>query len=84
MEKSCGTCGYGWTRDNGNISCGAPVDDEALGQGSVGKNPAWAWRKYGPFAIAALSNPKFQTDKNTDCENMAVDDGKLCAAWKPK
>jgi hypothetical protein len=78
----CGTCGFSWDRDNGRVSCGAPVDDGAL-LGVPGVNAIWAERKYSPFGLLAAVvgdvNPE-----GTDCENLDPNDGELCKMWKPR
>lgn len=75
--KTCGTCARGFmVEDTGKIACGAAVDDDALLRSSVGNNPCWAWRKYGPFVLLGLP-----ATKNTDCDNMDPNDGEHCAAF---
>ena len=79
--KRCDTCGRGWRRDNGNIACGAPVDDDAL-RGELGRNPIWAERKYCPAGILAALYGSGSLVKGTDCENMRPDDGVGCKLWR--
>ena len=81
--KRCDTCGRGWRRDNGNIACGAPVDDDAF-HGGKGQNAVWAERKYSPAGIAAVLLGFGGSVNGTDCENMRPDDGASCKLWRPQ
>ena len=79
--KRCNDCARGWRRDNGNIACGAPVDDDAL-RGGVGQNPIWAERKYSPAGIIAALLSSDVLGNGMDCENMRPDDGADCKLWQ--
>lgn len=82
MTNCCGNCGCGWSVADGKIGCGAAVDADALKRMSVGKNPVWAWRKYGPRVVLALAAGIVPDMTGTDSENMDPTDGVKCAAWK--
>jgi hypothetical protein len=81
--RRCANCGYGWRRDDGNIGCGAPVDDDEIRKPGGGKNPVWAIRKYGPATIAGMLAGRIETiPRGSDAENMRPDDGEGCPTWR--
>ncbi len=79
--KRCDTCGRGWRRDDGNIACGAPVNDDAL-HGREGQNAIWAERKYSPAGLAMMFSGFALGAAGMDCENMRPDDGADCKLWR--
>lgn len=84
-SHSCGSCARGFTKTDGKVACGAPVDDCALA-GDEGVNPIWAERKYGrPRILAMLAGMKSGLEpKGADCDDMAFDDGAKCKMWREK
>lgn len=84
MANTCGTCARGYRRDNGNISCGAAVDDAALRAGEAGMNPIWAERKYHRVRLFLMLAGKPTNDEGIDCENMRPDDGARCRVWQSR
>ena len=82
MEKNCGSCDRGFLRENGKISCGAPVDDYAL-KGGDGINPVWAERKYGPERIRKALMGDTSEPEGSDCEDMDPNDGSNCQMFEP-
>jgi hypothetical protein len=66
------------------LHCGAGVDDGALQDGVMGKNPIWAERKYGRDRIMRLLAGDATEPEGSDCENMYPTDGETCSVWERK
>ena len=84
---TCGRCARGWRRENGNIACGAPVDEVSF-TGGDGINAIWAERKYGKFArvvagAIAFGMPVGPPPEGIDAENMDPNDGTGCKMFEP-
>jgi hypothetical protein len=83
--QSCGTCAYSWSRlADTLVSCGAPVDDDAL-RGGEGVNPIWAERKYGKQRILSVmlgGSPDEPPGANP--QRLSRDDGRECRMWQAK
>lgn len=85
MTQNCGNCGYSWTHDeDGNVSCGAPVNDEAL-RGGPGNNPIWANRKYGPIRLLmTILTGDTRDPEGSNPEKLSPNDGATCKTWRSK
>lgn len=86
VPRSCGTCGFSWSHlANELVSCGAPVDDDALAGKGTGVNPVWAERKYSPLRImAALSGGSTEEPPGSNPERLSPGDGEHCKTWRAK
>jgi hypothetical protein len=82
---SCGTCGYSWSHlADSLVSCGAPVDDDAL-RGGEGINPVWAERKYGRKRILLVMLGGSAVDPpGSNPNSLSPDDGLSCQMWRAK
>lgn len=77
--KNCESCARGWTRDSGNVCCGASAYDD---QGGLG--PIWSVRKYDPAKMLRMLVGGTADMAGTDCENMSPEDGALCKMWQER
>ena len=84
--QNCGNCGFSWSHlADQLVSCGAPVDDDALAGREPGVNPVWATRKYGRMRImVALLGGSTEEPPGSNPERLSPDDGKYCKMWRAK